>query len=96
MKTLLVQIHDLTILVQAPCTLNSQESMVRRSADRVLGIDPEMAPAEFVARLISELVVDARLPEVHVMARFEPKKDTDSGLLDINFECGFLKVRRLK
>ena len=94
MKTLLVQLHDLTVLVQAPCTLNSQESMVRRSADRVHATDPDMAPAAFVARLVSELVLDARLPEVHVMARFEPKGD--SGLMVVDFECGFLKVRRLK
>ena len=91
MKTLLLHVHDLTILISHQIDdRNRLGAIVQRSAERALQDDPEMAPAAFLATLISELVTEPRFDAVHVMARFEPRATGPAEIMEINFETGRL------
>ncbi len=96
MKTLLVHVHDLTVLVNHNWTLQIKaRQMVKHLATNIVEKDQDIAPAAFIARLVSELVQDSRFENVGVMTRFEAKSLEPGDIFEVSFETGKLETRKL-
>ena len=93
MRTLLLHMHDLTLVLQHGMGRSKLHLHVTRAGERVLRKDREVAPASFVAQVTSELVRDPNFTDVQVMTRFEPNEEGKKLEVEMSFEVGELVVK---
>jgi hypothetical protein len=84
MKTLIIQANDLTLLADHNQEAARAIAIVDQCANRVLQSDPDMSPAAFNSRLISELVIDSRFVDVFTFARFAIKPGSNADMIEVD------------